>query len=541
VGPPPPAESSHAAHPLADAPARAEPARLPALCRRRRRGLRGGGGALRRGRVPRVRRAQRPPQPRDGHAGRQARRPARPGRDQLRRHAGAHDSRLRRAGRALPGHGGRLALHQGHGRAAQAVRSLRAHAGHPAPRRPAAADSLARHNGHVRGHAGEGRRSRRRTAGHGRFLHGHGHQPFAGGNDRRDLPGDAVRHGARHGPPDRDRGPLPQGAPPVPGVRVVVPRRGHPDPRLAGPRRHALQSRKPAPRAGRAGEDGCGAQGDRSGPEGLRLSAAGHADFADRRHAGRHERTVRPLRPPDHREPAPARRTVRGDARAAQSRTGAAGPARAGPEGTRGRAAGGCHAPRTGATGGGTPVQDRRRRGQPRGRVNLRHVPAGGAGVLPRPRQRARNLRGAATAAARPARSGALRPVPGDGGRARAPRETHGDRRRPGAPERGRPGLQRRVEGTRCDGRPRRRGARGGGRRRSRSDRRGPHARHGGGADLRRGRGGEGQPGRRRAGGAQDAHGDSEQAGRAGALPGAGGRQRARRRAAGGGAVGGSR
>ena len=100
----------------ADAPARAEPARLQALPGRHRGPFRGARVRERDGHFPRVRRAERPAQPREGHCEREEVRRPRAGHDLLHHFARPHRRELREAREGAGGDGHRLPRHQGHGR-----------------------------------------------------------------------------------------------------------------------------------------------------------------------------------------------------------------------------------------------------------------------------------------------------------------------------------------------------------------------------------------------------------------------------------------
>ena len=162
-----------------DAGARRERRRLHQLPRRRRRGVHPGGGDRRHGRVPHLRRAQRRRQHAGGDRGGAEDRPHRRDGDLLhgrRLRSDAHEVRpqvLRRHGQGdLPARHA-PALHQGHGRPAEAARGDDAGQGAEGSGRRAAAPAHARHRGQQHrlvpgGDRRRRRRRRRRGQHHGR-------------------------------------------------------------------------------------------------------------------------------------------------------------------------------------------------------------------------------------------------------------------------------------------------------------------------------------------------------------------------------------
>ena len=264
--------------PPPDAAARPEPAGLPPLRGHGRRPLRGQVGRERHGRLPRLRRAQRRPQPP-------------PALDAVRRtgkHAegticyttspAAHRREVRRDGRAAQGHGLRLDLHQGHGRAAAAPAGLRHR-----PRRSRRSAARTRwststsldHRRHD-GQPDEGDRGRRRHRRHVDLLAQPGPRPQPDRGPGRDARGHRLHHPAGQGPAAQDQGPLRQGPPPLRRVRVEVHRRRDRDLRQPDPRRHDLEHGEPAQAAGgrRPGQGGArrGAEGARRTPATRRWS-----------------------------------------------------------------------------------------------------------------------------------------------------------------------------------------------------------------------------------------------------------------------------
>ncbi len=321
VGAAPHVPQAHAELPPADAPSRAEPARLPALRGHRRRPIRGQVGRERHGRLPRLRRAQRrpepPPRPRGGPADRQALR---------------GDHLLHHLARCTPS---------------------RSSSRWPSSSRTSAADSIC-----IKDMAALLRpqpaydlvRGIKEACGQDTLVHVHVHsttgvtlvslmKAIEAGADIVDtsisslslgpghnptealvemLAGDRLHHPAEEGPAPQDQGALRQDPPPVRRVRVQDHRRRDRDLRQPDPRRHDLEHGEPAQAArGRRPAQGGAGRGPQR-PQGRRLPAAGHAVQPDRRHAGRVQRPDGPLQGADRRVRRPDARLLRREHRPAR-------------------------------------------------------------------------------------------------------------------------------------------------------------------------------------------------------------------------------
>ena len=186
-----------------------------------------------------------------------------------------------------------LHLHQGHGRHAHAL-PHRAH-GESVQRRDrlAAAYSLPLRRRHGARQHPQGCRGRRGHRRHGPCAAGFRQLASRGRDDRGRFAGEPLRHGPRSRSPVRNRRVLGRGA----QARALQARRVVPYPYAgvlpSGAGRHDVESALAARGAKRERPSARGDEGNSEGSRRGGLSAARHADVADRGHAGRVQRADR--------------------------------------------------------------------------------------------------------------------------------------------------------------------------------------------------------------------------------------------------------